>query len=65
MRAERWSQDEFADEIDVFRTHMSTIERGKTDIKVSTLRRIARALDMTADELLKDLEEIEPTNSET
>lgn len=53
LRSPRWSQDEFADEIDVFRSHMSTIERGKTDLKLSTLRRIARVLEMPVEELLK------------
>lgn len=53
LRTPRFSQDEFADEIDVFRSHMSTIERGKTDLKLSTARRIARALDMDLGELLK------------
>lgn len=53
LRTPRFSQDEFADEIDVFRSHMSTIERGKTDLKLSTVRRIARALDMEVGELLK------------
>ena len=52
LRQERWSQDEFADLIDVFRSHMSTIERGKTDLKLSTLRRIARVLDIELGELL-------------
>ncbi|WP_345455175.1 helix-turn-helix transcriptional regulator [Deinococcus aluminii] len=53
LRAPKFSQDEFADEIDVFRSHMSTIERGKTDLKLSTARRIAKALGMELDELLK------------
>ena len=52
LRSPRWSQDEFADLIDVFRSHMSTIERGKTDLKLSTLRRIAKVLELPLEELL-------------
>lgn len=52
LRSPRWSQDEFADLIDVFRSHMSTIERGKTDLKLSTLRRVAKVLEIPLEELL-------------
>nr|WP_280527588.1 helix-turn-helix transcriptional regulator [Deinococcus humi] len=57
LRAPNYSQDEFAEVIDVFRSHVSTIETGKTDLKLSTLLRIAAALDLTVDELLRDLEQ--------
>ncbi|THF85500.1 helix-turn-helix transcriptional regulator [Deinococcus sp. KSM4-11] len=53
LRVSDYSQDEFADAIDVFRSHMSAIERGKTDLKLSTLRRIASALNLPVDELLR------------
>jgi transcriptional regulator with XRE-family HTH domain len=53
LRSPQYSQEEFADAIDVFRSHMSTIERGKTDLKLSTLLRIAGALGMGVDELLR------------
>lgn len=53
LRSPQYSQDEFAHVIDVFRSHMSTIERGKTDLKLSTLLRIAAALGVGVDELLK------------
>lgn len=61
LRQEHWSQDEFADLIDVFRSHMSTIERGKTDLKLSTLRRIARVLDIELGELLNGTKPDEST----
>jgi transcriptional regulator with XRE-family HTH domain len=53
LRSPRYSQEEFADAIDVFRSHMSTIERGKTDLKLSTLSRIAAVLELPVDELLR------------
>jgi DNA-binding XRE family transcriptional regulator len=46
LRSPNYSQEEFADAIDVFRSHMSTIERGKTDLKLSTILRIAGALNI-------------------
>lgn len=55
LRAPNYSQDEFAEMIDVFRSHVSTIETGKTDLKLSTLLRIAAALNITVDELLRGI----------
>jgi DNA-binding XRE family transcriptional regulator len=52
LRSPEYSQEEFADAIDVFRSHMSTIERGKTDLKLSTISRIAKALEMSLTDLL-------------
>lgn len=53
LRSPHYSQDEFAEVIDVFRSHVSTIENGKTDLKLSTLLRIAAALQMPLEELVK------------
>lgn len=53
LREEKYSQEEFAHLIDVFRTHMSTIERGKTDIKTTTLYRIAEVLEIELSDLLR------------
>lgn len=53
LRSPQYSQEEFADAIDVFRSHMSTIERGKTDLKLSTLSRMAAVLGMPVSELLQ------------
>lgn len=53
LRTPLFSQDEFADAIDVYRSHMSNIERGKSDLKLSTLLRVADALEMTVSELLE------------
>ncbi|WP_216327351.1 helix-turn-helix domain-containing protein [Deinococcus aestuarii] len=52
LRDEGYSQDDFAAKVDVFRSHMSRIEQGKTDLRLSTLLRIATALGMTVSELL-------------
>ncbi|MEF2279437.1 helix-turn-helix transcriptional regulator [Deinococcus sp. YIM 134068] len=52
LRKPKYSQDEFAAEVDVFRSHMGTIEQGKSDLRLSTLLRIAAALGMTVSELL-------------
>lgn len=52
LREVRYSQEEFAELIDVYRTHVSTIENGKTDLRLSTLLRIAGALGLPLDQLL-------------
>jgi DNA-binding XRE family transcriptional regulator len=51
-RSENYSQEDFAAEVDVFRSHMSLVEQGKTDLRLSTLIRIARAFGITPAELL-------------
>jgi transcriptional regulator with XRE-family HTH domain len=48
-----YSQESFAAKVKVHRTFMGTIERGKTNISVETLERIARGLGMGAWELLR------------
>lgn len=55
LREPRYTQEEFAELIDVYRTHVSTIEAGKTDFRLSTLLRITRALGLGLDELLGEL----------
>lgn len=55
LRKNRYSQEALADEIHVIRTHMSTIELGRADVKISTLLRIAEAFDLHVEELLKGL----------
>lgn len=52
LRAENYSQESFADAVEVYRTQMSLIERGKADLKLSTLYRIATVLGVTASEIL-------------
>lgn len=47
------SQGDIARELDVSRGYISTIENGKTNPTLSTIARIAKALGVTVDELLK------------
>lgn len=53
LRDPLYTQEEFAELIDVYRSHVSTIEQGKTDLRLSTLLRIASALKMPLHELLR------------
>lgn len=59
LRDAEYNQDDFAAKVDVYRSHMSRIEQGKTDLRASTLLRIAAALGMSVSELL-DLPEGRP-----
>ena len=52
LRDPLYTQEEFADLIDVYRTHVSTIEAGKTDMRLSTLLRISKALNTDLERLL-------------
>lgn len=52
LRAEKYSQEAFADAVEVYRTQMSLIERGKADLKLSTLYRIATVLGVEPSEVL-------------
>lgn len=48
-----YSQEEFADLVDVYRTHVSTMENGKTDMRLSTLLRVAGVLNLPLDEIIR------------
>lgn len=48
-----YSQEDFADHVRVHRTFMSSIERGKINISLATLERLARGLSMNAWQLLQ------------
>ena len=47
-----WTQDEFAVICDIHRSHMGKIERGETNLRLSTLVVIAKNLDVRVEELL-------------
>ncbi len=47
------SQGDIARDLDVSRGYISTIENGKTNPTLSTIAKIAKALGVTNDELLK------------
>ncbi len=50
------SQESFADKCKVHRTYMGAVERGETNISLDNLERIARALNLTAGQLLLEAE---------
>lgn len=57
LRIERgMSQVVLADHSQLSRVNYSRIERGKADVKVSTLARIAKALGVRLAELLRDVD---------
>lgn len=64
LRTEDFSQEDFAAEVDVFRSHMSLIEQGQVDLRLSTVYRIARGLGLSVSELL-DLETQAGVSTET
>jgi transcriptional regulator with XRE-family HTH domain len=51
-KAEGWSQEDLALEAGLDRTYISQVERGKRNVTVVVLARIAAALKMTPDRLL-------------
>lgn len=63
------TQDRFAEAIGVTQSHVSSIERGAADIRVSTVAKIADALDLDLGELLAKLAfdrndpDLQPTES--
>ena len=50
------SQEDFADEANIHRTYVSSIELGKVDISVAVAYKIASALKMSLSRLLKEVE---------
>lgn len=48
-----WTQEDFAEESGIARANVARLERGKQVPKVATLRRVAAALGLEADALLK------------
>jgi transcriptional regulator with XRE-family HTH domain len=58
LRAKRealgYSQDRFADHIDMHRAYFAAIERGEKNITLNTLQRLATGLDTTLSSLLSE-----------
>ena len=52
LRKPQHNQDDFADLVGVYRSHMGLIEQGKLDLRLSTLLRLARALQLDPEGLL-------------
>ena len=55
-KASDYSQESFADRCRLHRTYMGAVERGETNISLDNLERIAKALGMTAGQLLLEAE---------
>jgi transcriptional regulator with XRE-family HTH domain len=56
MREERGlSQEAFADSCGIHRTHQSLLERGKLNVKINTLRLVAKELKVSLSELFRGL----------
>ncbi len=55
-KAGGYSQESFADRCKLHRTYMGAVERGETNISLDNLERIAKALNMTAAQLLLEAE---------
>ncbi len=61
-RKKGWTQGQLSDACGVKVGHISKLERGHdTDPKLSTITRLMRALDCTADDLLMDAEQLGPS----
>ncbi|HEY6248768.1 MAG TPA: helix-turn-helix transcriptional regulator [Candidatus Angelobacter sp.] len=53
--AKSWSQEVFADNCEIHRSHMGEIERGEVDVSLTTLAKIAKGLGMNAGAILKGI----------
>lgn len=51
-----YSQEAFADAVGVHRTFMSTVERGRSNLSLDTIERIAAALGVRVGDLLLEAE---------
>ena len=49
-----YNQEEFADHIEMHRAYYGELERGKKDLRVSTLERVCEGLGVSMWEILKD-----------
>ena len=55
-RVERgWTQEQLADETGLASVQVSRVERGEREVRLTTVLRLLRALDVAPDALLKDL----------
>ncbi|HEV2964389.1 MAG TPA: helix-turn-helix transcriptional regulator [Candidatus Angelobacter sp.] len=50
-----WSQEQFADICDIHRSHMGEIERGETNLTLSTMLAIAQKLETTISALFRGI----------
>jgi transcriptional regulator with XRE-family HTH domain len=54
-RAKGWTQEELAEETGLAAVQVSRIERGRREVRLTTLLRLVRALDVPPGELLAGL----------
>ncbi len=52
--AKGWSQEDYADRAGIHRTYVSDIERGRRNPTVTVVEKLAKALAVTAGQLLDD-----------
>jgi len=50
------SQEAFADQIEMHRAYYGSIERGKKDVRLSTLERVCKGLDAHMWEIFREIE---------
>jgi len=50
------SQEDFADQADIHRTYVSSIELGKVDVGIGVAYKLAKALNLPLSKLLKETE---------
>ncbi len=61
LRAARgWTQDSLAAESDLHRTYVSGIERGKRNVGLDNLERLAQALGVSLGDLFSDTDDRRP-----
>lgn len=51
-----WSQEELAHKADITRSYIGQIERGERSVSIDIIERIAKAFDITVDELFRHLQ---------
>jgi transcriptional regulator with XRE-family HTH domain len=54
--SKNWSQEAFADHIEMHRAQYGFIEQGRRDLRLSTLERVARGLGEPMSEILREAE---------
>jgi len=55
-QAKNWTQEAFADHIEMHRAQYGLVEQGKRDLRVSTLERVAAGLGESAWAILREAE---------